>query len=297
MDKRLFDDAIGEVPQSTVDVDAVITRGRRADRVRRVANPALAAGVAVVLAVGVIAFTMTRGDDGGGVRVGGQTAPPPTSPSEVPSSSTSVGNRGPEGTPPESCSRPDVETPAAAIARLDPVLGAAVHAQLPDAQFVANPVNQYPNGVLHGPLELYQVTGETPVDRPICHPDSYFLSRATIRTQAGDGNILVAVQANYSTGDASTECDPPGSGGEQTYCEQVTNAADDHILKQTRVLEGGTTMNRVDIVRADGTSVIVESSNIGTDVKSGGPASTSTPPLTVEQLVTIGTDPGMTLFP
>jgi hypothetical protein len=31
MDKQLFDDAIGEVPPSTVDVDAAIARGRRAE--------------------------------------------------------------------------------------------------------------------------------------------------------------------------------------------------------------------------------------------------------------------------
>ena len=64
MHKQLFDDAIGEVPPSTVDVEAVITRGRRAARLRRVANPAVAAGVAVVLLTGAVAYTMTRGDDG-----------------------------------------------------------------------------------------------------------------------------------------------------------------------------------------------------------------------------------------
>jgi hypothetical protein len=291
MDKRVFDDAIGEVPPSTIDVDAVITRGRRADRVRRVANPAVAAGVAVVLAVGVIAFTLTRGGDDGGVRVGGSagtsaTAPPSSEPGKAP-----------KGTLPDACSRPDLETPAAAVARLTPLLKTLFHTPLPDAQFVANPVNEYPAGVLRGPLELFQVTGQTHVDRPVCDVDSYFLTRATVRSAAGDGNVMLMIApAVHGAREAMLECDPPGSG-EQTYCDVVTASNGDHILKQTRALEGGTTMNRAEIVRADGTSVIIESANIGSDVKTGGAPTTPTPPLTVDQLVAIGTDPGMTLFP
>ena len=50
------------MPPSTVDVDAVIVRGRRAARLRRVVHPAVAAGVVVVLLTGVVAYSMTRGD-------------------------------------------------------------------------------------------------------------------------------------------------------------------------------------------------------------------------------------------
>jgi hypothetical protein len=295
MDKQLFDDAIGEVPPSTVNVEAVITRGRRADRVRRVANPVVAAGVAVVVGIGVVAYTMTRGDDGGGVRVGGPTQT--TSPSAPPPTSSSATMKGPTGTPPEQCSQPDVETPAAVVARLDPVLGTLFHTQLPDVQFVANPVNQYPAGVLHGPLELFQVTGGKPVDKPVCDVDSYFMARATVQSPGGTGNVLVLLAPAYDNGDFGNQCDPPGNGGEQTYCEVVEGPHGETILRQTRALDGGTTMNRVDITRADGTSVIVESSNIGTDVKTGGAPTVATPPLTVDQVAAIGVDPLLTLFP
>jgi hypothetical protein len=295
MDKQLFDDAIGEVPPSTVDVAAVITRGRRADRVRRVANPMVAAGVAVVLGIGVVAYTTTRDDGGGGVRVGGPTS---ATSSSAPSSTlrSHPANR-PTGTPPEQCSRPGVESPAAVIARISPVLDTLFHTQLPTAQFVANSVNQYPDGVQHGPFELYQVTGEKPVAKPICDADSYFLTRATVQLPTGTGNILVLLAPAYRNGNTGERCDPPGNGGEQTYCEVVTGPHGETILRQTRVMEGGTTMNRVDITRADGTSVIVESSNIGTDVKFGEAPTVATPPLSVDQVAAIGIDPGLTLFP
>lgn len=59
MDKKLFDDAIGEVPPSTVDVDAAIARGRRAAWTRRVANPVVAVAAGVVLvAGGAVALTL-----------------------------------------------------------------------------------------------------------------------------------------------------------------------------------------------------------------------------------------------
>lgn len=63
MDKQLFDDAIGEVPPSTVDVDAAIARGRRAAWTRRVANPVVAAAAAVVLvAGGAVVLTLPDGE-------------------------------------------------------------------------------------------------------------------------------------------------------------------------------------------------------------------------------------------
>ncbi|NBH07965.1 hypothetical protein GTY80_32610, partial [Amycolatopsis sp. SID8362] len=47
MSKDQFDAAIGVVPPSTVDVEAVLDRERRRARVRRVANPWTAAGAGV----------------------------------------------------------------------------------------------------------------------------------------------------------------------------------------------------------------------------------------------------------
>lgn len=299
MDKRVFDDAIGEVPPPMIDVEAVIARGRRADRIRRVANPAVAAGVAVALTVGAIAFTMTRGDDeNGGI---GAAGPPTSTGTEAPptSSSTTGSPTAPDdklGTlePPEACSRTDLETGAQVVARLTPLLKAAVQAQRPDLALTTNSGNDYPVGVSHGPLDFYYVTGETPTDRPFCGTDSYFLTRATTEGPEGKGNILAAVQASLR--DTLDECDPPDSG-EQTDCESVTGPDGDLILTQTRQLEGGTTMTRVDVLRPDGTLVTVLSEDIDTSVKTGDAPTSSAPPLNYDQLVAIATAPGMTLFP
>lgn len=297
MDKRVFDDAIGEVPPPMIDVEAVIARGRRADRIRRVANPAVAAGVAVVLAVGAIAFTMSRGDDeSGGIGV----ASPPTSTGTKapPTTNSTTGPPTAPGTetlePPEACSRTDLESGAQVVARLTPLLKAAVQAQRPDLQLTTNPGNEYPDGVSHGPLDFFYVTGETPTDEPFCGTNSYFLTRATTEGPEGKGNILSAVQVSLR--DKLDECDPSNSG-EQTDCESVTGPGGDLILKQTRELEGGTTMTRVDVLRPDGTLVTVQSENIDTSVKSGDAPTSSVPPLSYDQLVAIATDPGMTLFP
>lgn len=293
MDKQLFDDAIGEVPPPTINVEATIVRGRRAARLRSVANPVVAAGVAVVLVAGVIAFTMTRGDAGGGVQVGGPPASTTSSTSASASAGASTREAPPNAELPDACSRPDLESGAEVAARLTPVLKAAVQAQRPDVQLETNPGNEYPAGVSHGPLDFFYVSD--PADAPICDADSYLLTRATTKAAEGQGNILVAVQPIHNL-EMTTTCDPPGSG-EQTFCEKVTGPNGEVILKQTRALEGGTTMTRVDVVRTDGTWVTVSSEDINTSVKSGNAPTATAPPLNHDQLIAIGTDPGMTLFP
>jgi hypothetical protein len=314
MDKQLFDDAIGEVPPSSVDVDAVITRGRRADRLRRVANPAVAAGVAVVLAVGAIAYTMTRGDDGagsGGIGVGGSptstessTGPRETSASNQPAPSSGSGKEtttgtpppnGPVPTPPTACSRPDLETAAELNSRLGQVVASAVQAQRSDMPLAANPGMEYPNGTPRGALEFFQVNKTPGTDQPICDVDSYSMARATTNGPEGAGNVLVAVQPSFYDAATSLSCDDGAT--EEISCEIVTTPNGDRIKKASLKFEGGTSGNRVDVIRADGTSVTVTIDDIGTSIKSGdGPTATAIP-LTLDQLVAIATAPGMTMFP
>jgi len=270
MDKQLFDDAIGEVPPSTVDVDAVITRGRRADRVRRVVNPAVAAGVAVVLLTGAIAYTLTNGDEGDGVRVG-QTTTSTTSPAPTTS---------PEGPLPEACSRTDLETAGEVAARLTPLVQAKVQAVRPDIQITVDPGVQYSPGVEHGPLEFIQVNYRgTADDTPICQRGSSFTASASTEGPEGKGAVFVEVLA--------ADSDDPGDCTEElVFCEKTTGPNGDRILKTTTVQDGAT-MTQVDIIRLDGTYVIVGSNSPISDA----------PPLDHNQLVEIGTDPGMTLFP
>jgi len=270
MDKQLFDDAIGEVPPSTVDVAAVITRGRRADRVRRVVNPAVAAGVAVVVLTGAIAFTMYSGGDGDGVRVG-QTATSTTSP--MPTTSL-------PGSLPEACQQVDLESANEVVARLTPLVKTKVKALRPDLQLTANPANQYPSGVQHGPLDFFQVNNESAVgDVLICDRSSTFRASASTGGPNGVGSIEIVMRPD-------DRADPGACEAGMTYCAKDTGPNGDR-LRMTTTVQDGATLTQVDVSRLDGTSVMVSSS---------GPTS-SGPPLNHEQLIAIGTDPGMTLFP
>lgn len=269
MDKQLFDDAIGEVPPSTVDVDAVITRGRRADRVRRVVNPAAAAGVAVVLLTGAIAFTMMDGG-GDGVQVG-QTTTSTTSPMPTTSSA---------GPLPEACSRTDLETAGEVAARLTPLVQAKVQALRPDIQITVGPGVGYSSGVEPEPLEFIQVRYQaTADDVPICERGSSFTASASTEGPEGRGVIFVEVRP-------ADRDDPGNCSKELVFCEKVTEPNGDRILKTTTAQDGAN-MTQVDIIRLDGTYVIVGSNSPISDA----------PPLDHQQLIEIGTDPGMTLFP
>lgn len=304
MDKQLFDDAIGEVPPSTVDVDAAIVRGRRAARLRRVANPAVAAGVAVVLLTGAVAYAMTR-DTGGGTTVG--TAPPTTTTSRAsstapPTSTPPPGGRpgevqpttiddGRNEVPPPQCEEDDQETASEAAARLTSAAVEAVSAQRPDVQLVPNPSFQNP----HGPLEFYQARQREPgKEMPICDPAGQFEAMATTQAPDGAGNILFVVSPDWYP-DEEMSCERVGLPA--TDCEVATGPDGEKIVKQTGEFEGGTVMNRVEVVRPDGTSLLVQAENIATSSKFGTAATAAAPPLTLDQLVTIAIDPDLGMFP
>lgn len=287
MRRELFDDAIGEVPPSTVDVDAVIARGRRAARLRRVANPVVAAGVAVVLLTGAVAYTMTRDD---GVPVGG----PPVSPTQAPTVPTTTETKGalpPDATPPAACSRPDLESGAQVAARVSPVTKAAVQAQRPDLQLLDNPVATYPEDVPHAAFEFYHVTRETPVDLPICDKESAVQGWATTRGPEGDGNVFIFMTPAYFP--------TPGSCADYNpdQCVETKGPHGEPVVETWETDENGVTNNQMSVVRLDGTLVRVAVENIGTSIKTGGQPTATSLPLTFEQMIAIGTAQGITLFP
>jgi hypothetical protein len=310
MDKQLFDDAIGEVPPSTVDVDAAIARGRRAARVHRVANPAVAAGVAVALLTGVVAYSMTRGDDGG-VPVG--TAPPTSStapPSSAPSTSQPSGPDPADTAPPSSpvppvadpvpppqCEEGDLEPAGEAAARLSQAAMKIVRDQRPEVRLVANAMGDYPVGTPRGPLEFYQTVGVEPghPEVSICDTRARFEAWATARTPLGDGNIGFSISpAFFST--LSPACDEEGYY-ERIHCAEETGPHGEKILVEAFEFEGGTRQHQVQIIRADGTRLRIQSENVATMSKGSDGPTASAPPFTVEQLIAIGTDPALTLFP
>src|ERR1700741_45633 len=144
MNKQLFDDAIGEAPPSMVDVDAVIARGRRADRVRRVASPALAAVAVVgVVLFGVVVVAQSDGDDGGFV-----PANPPSTTTTTTSESMCAGMA--------PTAPPQPERPAGAEARLPAVLPPSVSSGRADgATREATPDAKNRAGEPLGPLETF----------------------------------------------------------------------------------------------------------------------------------------------
>ncbi|PSL55856.1 hypothetical protein B0I31_104147 [Saccharothrix carnea] len=302
MDKRLFDDAIGEVPPSTVDVDAVIVRGRRAARLRRVTHPVVAAGLAVVLLTGAVAYSMT-GDDGGGVIVG--TAPPTSTAAPRSSAPATPHPSGPtpadlvttlpsmpDPVPPPRCGEGDLETVAEAAVRLTQVATAAVREQRADVQLVANAM--FPAGTPRGPLEFYQAVEPAYPEVSVCDVRASLHAWATARTPLGDGNIgFETSPAFFPT--LSPPCDEEGIP-DRTHCAEVTGPRGEKILTETLDFERGTRKHQVRIIRADGTSLRIHSENVAMTTGGAGPT-TPAPPFTVEQLVAIGTDPALTLFP
>jgi hypothetical protein len=192
---------------------------------------------------------------------------------------------------PPACERTDLETAQALSARLTEIATGTFQAQRPDATLEVN----FGSARGRQPLEFYQVAGSKVDDSgPICGPDTYSMALATTRGPEGVGNMMIIIEPSYYARDTLT-CDGVTAG--ETSCEVVTNSAGDAIRKSTPEYEGGTKGNHVQIIRADGTSIMLTADNIGTSIKTGGAPTATEPPLTLDQLVEIGTAPGMTLFP
>jgi hypothetical protein len=274
MDKQVFDDVIGEVPPSTVDVEAVITRGRRADRLRWATNPAAVAGLAVVLLSGAVAFTMSGGDDSGGVGVA------------TTSSST---------WPPTDCPQTALELPEEVKAHLDAAAKAAVQEQRPDLQLTANPIVRFPETTNnHGPLEFHLSNELYPRgDNGNCLDLRSNVALAKTKGPEGDGTILISIAPDvYDVPD----CAQPVHT--QTFCEQVTGPNGETIVKRTTEFrDSGSIKYDVNIDKPDGTEVAVVVENVPAAVQDGPPPTRTAPPLNYDQMIAIALDPGLTLYP
>ncbi len=274
MRKELFDDAIGEVPPSTVDVDAVMTRGRRAARLRMMANPVVAVGVAVVLVTGAVAFTM-MGDDGSSPQVGARPTSTETS-EPIPSTSrTTVAVQ----MPPAACARTDLESSAEVVARLTAAVRAAVQEQRPDLLLAPDPSEG-----LHGPGALefahYFLDEPESTNKPICGKHVGFAAAAT--TDGGQSVIDVSVTA--------VTLNPSGFCDEYTesYCDEVTGPNGEVIVTFLSKEDDGSTADAAYVLRQDGTLIMLSARIVPASGKA---------PLDYNQLVAIGSDPAMTLFP
>jgi hypothetical protein len=304
MNKELFDDAIGEVPPSTINLDAAISRGRRAARLSRVANPVAAAGVAVVLTAGAVAFTMAQDDEAGTTGVASpptsttsSEAPPTGSSTKAPTTSTSstpgTAPNVPEPKAPDACSRTDLESAAEVNARLTATANAAVKGQRQDLQLSPNKSMRESATT---PLEFFQSTRDTPygADAPICEKFSDFQGFATTDSPQGKGSIAMAVGATYYP--QAPQCEVPANDPAR-YCETGTGPNGVSFMKQTETLENGLSVYQVSVLRPEGVIVNITAENVGTSVKAGEASTAALPPLTHDQMIAVAADPGMTLFP
>lgn len=275
MRKELFDDMIGEVPPSTVDVDAAIARGRRAARLGRLGGPVVVAGVAVAL-VGGVAFALQPGQ---GVRA----ADGEKQPGQGVRADAGEPSRGPCGEELPTGPAP-TEAPTAAVARMSSALKAAVTSRLvADATVVA--VNEA------GPLDfvhLKEAGGPTDHGSCMVSEDSFVAGANAVR---GAMTGSIAVYVARTVGPLPT-CD--NGQAEQTDCEAITGPHGERGTATKLALEGGVFMCQVDLDRLDGTSVsltVTDAAHKG-DVPGSGQL-----PLSRDQLVEIALDPGLTLFP
>jgi hypothetical protein len=270
MRKELFDEVIGEVPPSTVDVSAAIARGRRAARLSRLGSPVAVAGVAVALVTGGVALAVQSGQ---GMRAGdGGNATGP------------CGEELPTGPAP-------TEPPAAAAERLSSVLTAAVTSRLEAGATLARF-----DGASTPPLDFTHLkTDGGPTERGSCVVgEDEFVAEANVVRGTVTGTVAASVAR--SVGTAPTCADRAASSSEQTDCEERTGPRGERVMASTLALAGGIFMYRVDLDRTDGTTVVMWVKDAPNDDRGSAPGSGHMP-LSRDQLVEVALDPALTLYP
>lgn len=276
MDKRLFDDAIGEVPPSTVDVEAAIARGRRAARFRQLASPVAAvAGGVLVLTIG-IAAALLPGDRGSGPSGGQQST------TEPPPGTGTTETCGLNWTPPADPTA--VET----AGRLTGVLNAALEPRLPaNAPLVSVLAGQT------GPPLVFFAEAPSP-DGPECAFNSEAMHAMAGITWMGSSStrFLVAVAPGELSQPLEPWCDNPPGAAYHAECRRSTSQNGDEIVEIVATRGELVVAHGAEVHKTDGTAVTVLVE--GGMIADGDPYS---PPLSVDQVVEIALAPGLTLFP
>lgn len=256
--KKMFDDAIGELPPSTVRMEEAIVRGRRAARIRNVTTPTLGVAAIVVLTVGAVSFMTMRGP--GEVSAGSSTPSPQGSgcPSE---SSESTARR--------------LTTLARELTtdRLDP--GARL----------------FPNGEEEA-LEFVVKVKSKMIGAESGDGCARYEAEARIQSNERWGGIGIGLST-----DSEPPFEPPcaeersSPNGHDTICTSFTGDDGERIGSRVAVEDDGLKVNNVFVIKPDGTQV-----NVTVTTGTSSP-SLPQPPLTTEQAIEIALDPGMTLYP
>ncbi len=270
--------AAADPPPTRIDVDRLIEGERRAGHRRRW----VAAGsAAAVLAVSATTFLLVRAPAGGAV-VGDSssqavTKPDPGGQPERLGQCIAVAR--PPSTEPESSAaygpiKPaPTETRDAAVPRLSRVLNDSLRQNLPGASFADE---RHPN------CEAVQF-------QPDAHGFLY-AAEFVAKDTAGPGQVVVGLRR------ATWESRAAFESGESTLYEDRETRPDGTMvgwIEGARLGDGS--RHQVDVLRPDGTFVmlVAQTTSGGSDLNPTRP----TPAATVEQLIAIGTEPNLTLYP
>ncbi len=288
MSKEQFDAAIGVVPVSTVDVEAVLDRERRRARVRRVAIPWTAAGAGVAAVVVGAAFVFAPGEPAKALV-----------PANTPSASASADPCAVSPYPPQT-GAPIPEKADVAANRLTGVLTAAVRQRVAaGTKLQPHAQGEYPKGKQHGPLAFYHVFSAQVRHESSCSGgEDYFMAAATTVDGARKGNVWAIVTRLGGNATPATECGKPPEGMLQA-CERKAGPHGETVVEETLSSPGQATFNRTNVTKPDGTGVMVEAQNVADDAKKNHPDGPDmpSPPLSLAQLTAVALDPGLTLYP
>ncbi|WP_412539492.1 hypothetical protein R8Z50_27100 [Longispora sp. K20-0274] len=290
-----FDEAIGTPPPAAVDLEALIVRGRRDQRLR---TWGVAGGLAVAVLAGTVGVGVWAGADGRPAPAGpgtfaaqptGTTTPRPAwSPKEVP-----VITPGPDGkypTPP-----PPTGTPMnqAQADQLTVILKGAVAQAAPGMRVTGTSMK----GAAYGSLAF--MTGGT--------KDAS--ASGDLTDAAGPGGVLVVLERGS---DAPTRCPEVDGYGDRyrTGCVESTGPNGESVLAMTYDDPAGDGLHwanhgkeyEVLVVRPGGGVVTAWALNVSFErlgqhqgAKTEFDATRATPPLTMEQLKAIALTPGLTM--
>jgi hypothetical protein len=282
--REALHESTGTAPVSTIDIDATIIRLRHSVRRRRVLAVAAASAAVTGLSLGLVTYL------GPSATVNS----PPVGPI------TTWGSAGPSAGP---------ETAEQKATRLSSALQTLVAAALP--------------GATVDPLRLRIVRADAaPEDAPF----NFLEKRALVRDGAGTGSISVTIGRRENAPDAAWWCadangrplsfdarasrpkdcaTPAGLAGgalntlwfcpDPTIypCVESTGPHGELVITLQR-RSGTSILYEVSVARPDGTAILLDSLN-GNDIGQFAPATRPEPPLSVEQLIAIGTDPSLDL--
>jgi hypothetical protein len=296
--KDALDREMPDAPPSTVDVDAVMLRERR--RGRRLG--AGAAGSAAVAVAGLVAGVVVLVPSASGGSVAGRQVSVPAA------------NPGP-ATPATPTTAPDGKAPAGTKASTSPTSWPPPKCPPGTDMTVAAPEGQRPLPVGRGPQLTAALTRAVhaaagnprladsrwgSVDQPLvfsggpCDPKyAEYMASAAVLGPSGARRGDLTVFLEWDEGGETKSCHEPVIEGDVPHlaCVERTGPRGEKVVAVTRRVgkQGSPTAIWYDvtITRPGGTVVLVNAGGTG--------PSQPNPPFTVEQLIAIGLDPGLTL--